>query len=110
MKLKLSNSEMLCLVEVLNKSCEQIRDQIRAEAGEDNRYLMMFLSIFEAMHLDYYKRSLEVKKTFGITMTAFQALAFHISFNGKGDLKTPVGNLVQGICNEIFQTHIVNQN
>jgi hypothetical protein len=104
MKLKLNNTEFLCLVEVLELVCNHFRKVL--PLAEDQLESKMYLAMFEELHIELKKRSVEVKPAYKVTLKPYVAIAFFTALNNAADEQhTYQGRLIKTICNNIHQQY-----
>jgi hypothetical protein len=99
MKVKLSRTQFICLLQVLQVVCLAGKSQSKFEA----RLLMLLL---EQIKKQLIKKSLDFKQKYSLCLNEQEALAFFIFFKKFHFFSTEAiyeANMVDMLCNQIHQ-------
>lgn len=103
MKLKLTNSELfaLCrLVEAVMLSMQKKRSENKMDMQDK-----LDLALTERTWLTLYKKQLDMKQKYNVSLSAELALNFFIQFNDQTIPDVYVQNLVRQVCDKIHQQY-----
>lgn len=101
MKLKLTNSEMKSLCDMLHAVMKAMH--VKKENGELDFDDLLHLALIEKMWVSTYKKQLERKDKYTLKWEAEYALCFYIQFNSVQIHDPYLANIVRRICGNIHQ-------
>ena len=106
MKFKVSNGEMLALIEILLGSIELYNKAIEKHPYPDLETCLnmkLYNSILALIALDLQRKALIKKKKYSLKFPPHQAIAFWLVYSGKVSEKNHEGIMIQTMCNAIHQ-------
>jgi len=105
MKLKLTNTEMMAMVQLFYRTVINYQRMLEAqELDNDGR---LYKILFEEMWLTFQRRAFEKRARYNMDFKERWAIAFYQEFNDIKDVTSQLGNLCQTICNKVHQKFLV---